>query len=236
MSALALLLAFTVVVALPAYTFYHLFHSGRTPAGVHWAPSGKNGLFAALDSSIKTILNVRETLKHGGKLPSANSHGFKFSTLLDGVIVALPMQNFKWLANLPETTASFYKAHEEQFQMSHTIPAVTTTDPELTKVLVKVLTRRSKGTVADLQDEMHWACQDVPYGRRDWQPLCLYPEVVRILAATSNRMLVGLPLCKWHLCDGEMAKLILMTRAQAATQSFCPTCQTMRRPLCRAPC
>ena len=196
MSAHLLLLALTIVVLLPAYTFSHLFHAGRTPKGLHWAPSGKDGLFAALDSSLKTALNVRNTFKRGEKLLSANSHGFKFSTLLDGATVALPMRNFKWLANLPETTASFYRAHEEQFKMSYTIPAATTTDRELTMILVKVLTRRSKGTVADLQDEMQWACQDVPYGGHEWQPLCLHPEIVRILAVTTNRMLVGLPLCK----------------------------------------
>jgi hypothetical protein len=173
-----------------------LFHSGRTPKEIRWAPSGKNGLFAALDSSIKTALDLRGMLQHAEKLPAASSYGFKFSTLLDGAMVALPMRNFKWLANLPETTASFYKAHTEQFQMNYTIPAATITDPGFTKILVKILTRRSKGTVADLQDEIKWVCQDVPYGGHEWQPLCLYPEVVRILAATTNRMLVGLPLCK----------------------------------------
>lgn len=196
MSAHLILLGFTILVVLPVYTFSHLFHSGRTPKEVRWAPSGKNGLFAALDSSIKTALNVRGMLQHGEKLPAASSHGFKFSTLLDGAIVALPMRNFKWLANLPETTASFYKAHTEQFQMNYTIPAATITDPGFTKILVKILTRKSKGTVADLQDEIKWACQDVSYGGHGWQPLCLYPEVVRIIAATTNRMLVGLPLCK----------------------------------------
>lgn len=106
------------------------------------------------------------------------------------------MRNFKWLANLPETTASFYKAHSEQFQMDYTIPAATVTDPAFTKILVKALTRRSKGAVAGLQDEMQWACQDVSYGGREWQDMCLYPELTRILAATTNRVLVGLPLCK----------------------------------------
>jgi hypothetical protein len=191
-----LLLAFTIVVVLPAYTFSHLFHSGKTPKGIHWAPSGKDGLFAALDSSIKTFLNVRKMLERGAKLPSAGSHGFKFSTLLDGAIVALPMRNFEWLANLPETTASFYRAHSGQFQLGYTLPAATITDPEFTRILVKVLTRRSKGTVADLQDEIQWACRNVTYGGREWQPLCLYPEVLRILTVTTNRMLVGRPLCK----------------------------------------
>jgi hypothetical protein len=201
MSAYLLLLAFTILVVLPAYTFSHLFHSGRTPKEIRWAPSGKDGLFAALDSSLKTALDVRKMLKHGEKLHSAGSHGFKFSTLLDGAIVALPMRNFKWLANLPETTASFYKAHSEQLQMAYTIPAATNTDPEFARILGKVLTRRSKGTVADLQDEMQWACRDVTYGGREWQPLCLYPEVVRILSITTNRMLVGLPLCKRYRCE-----------------------------------
>jgi hypothetical protein len=238
MSTRLILLALSIVVVLPAYTLYHLFHHGQKPRGLSWAPSGKNGLLAALESTVVTALDVRKTLERSQDLPTARSHGFKFSTILDGAIVALPMRNFKWLANLPETTASFYKAHEEQFKMSYTIPAATTTDPELTKILVKVLTRRSKGTVADLQEEIQWACQDVPYGGREWKPLCLYPEVVRILAATSNRMLVGLPLCKCHHCGltpRTMGKPLLTIR-QAVTRSYCPSCQIMRRQLCRTRC
>lgn len=196
MSARLLLLAFAILLALPAYTFYHLFHSGQKPEGLYWAPSGKNGIFAALDSSVRTALDLRKTLRHGERLPSARSHGFKFSTFLDGAIVALPARNFKWLANLPETTASFFKAHEEQFKMSYTIPGATITEPELTRTLVKLLTRRSKGAVGDVQDEIQSACQDVPYGGREWQPLGLFPEVSRILSTTTNRMLMGLPLCK----------------------------------------
>jgi len=193
---LLLLLALTLAVALPAYSFWHLFHSGRTPKGLYWAPSGENGLFAALDSSVKTVMDIRKMLKHGEKISSASSHGFKFSTLMDGAIVALPTRNFKWLANLPETTASFYKAFEERLMISYTNPAATITDRELSKMMVKVLTRRSKGTVADLQDEVQWACQEVTYGGPEWQTLCLYPEVLRILGPTSNRMLLGLPLCE----------------------------------------
>lgn len=196
MSALFLSLAFTILVVLPAYTFFHLFHSGRTPKGVHWAPSGKDGLFAALDSSVKTAIDICKMLKHGERIPSASSHGFKFSTLMDGAIVALPVRNLKWLSNLPETTASFYKAFEERLMISYTNPAATITDRKLSKMMVKVLTRRSKGTVADLQDEVQWACQEVTYGGPEWQTLCLYPEVLRILGPTSNRMLLGLPLCE----------------------------------------
>jgi hypothetical protein len=203
----SLLLAFAIVVALPAYTFYHLFHSGKKPKGVYWAPSGKNGLFAALESSMNTAVDIRKTLKLNDKLPSARSYGFKFSTILDGAIVALPMRNFKWLASLPETTASFYKAHEEQLQLSYTVPAATLSDPGFIKILVKVLTRRSKSAVPGLRDEVEAAYQDVPYGGSEWQSLCLYREILRILNVTTNRMLVGLPLCKFRTQHRERQKL-----------------------------
>jgi hypothetical protein len=207
MSARQLLLAFVILVALPAYTFYHLFHSGRKPQGVYWTPSGKNGLFAALDSSVKAALDIRNTLKQSDSVPSARLHGFKFSTLLDGAIIALPIRHFKWLASLPETTASFYKAHEEQLQLSYTVPTATMSDPDIIKVLVKVLTRKSKSVVPDLRDEVEAAFQDVSYGGSEWQSLCLYPEILRILTATTNRMLVGLPLCKCQTSHHRVEKL-----------------------------
>jgi hypothetical protein len=209
MSARLILLALSIVVILPAYTLYHMFHSGKKPKGVYWIPSGKNGLFAALESSVNTAVDIRKTLEQSDKLPSARLYGFKFSTVLDGAIVALPMRNFKWLASLPETTASFYKAHEEQLQLSYTVPAATLSDPGFIKILVKVLTRRSKSAVPDLRDEVEAAYQDVSYGGSEWQSLCLYREILRILTVTTNRMLVGLPICEYRTQDRERQNLTL---------------------------
>lgn len=229
MSADMFSLTLAIACILPAYTFYQLFYSGQRPKGVPWGPSGKNGFFPALKSSIKTALDIRKTFTLSNVLPFAQSHGFMFSTVLDGAVVALPMRNLRWLANLPEKTASFYQAQEERIQMSYTIPADTLTDPDLTRLLVKVLTRRTKSVVSDMHDEIQSVCRDSSYAGSEWQSLCLYGELVRILSATSNRMLIGLPLCNYqvisliHEHDPNIE--------QVAIPNFCHDCQATLRQL-----
>lgn len=189
-------LASAIVLCTLGYILSNLFFSGSKPTGTPWGPCGKTGVRAALQSAIQTVLDVRKTLVLSGRLPAAESHGFIFSTMLDGAITALPMRNLKWLASLPEDVASFYDAQEDRIELRYTIPAATLSDPAVTKRLVKILTRRTKSMVPDLYNEIQHLCQQGVYTKSQWQPLCLYPEMVRILAATSNRMLVGKPLCK----------------------------------------
>lgn len=182
-----------------AYISYLLFFSGNLPKGVPWGPSGNNGILSALESAIHTALDVRAIFERSSVLPAAKSHGFAISTLLDGAFIALPLRNVKWLSTLPESIASLHSAQQDRLALSFTVPAATLTDPAATKLLVKIMTRRSKSTVPDLWDEVRHACQGNVFKGSDWQSLCLYPELLRISAATTNRMAVGLPLCKYEI-------------------------------------
>lgn len=187
-----ILLAFSTLL----YTVSQIFFTGKKPASIPWGPSGGHGVVAALDSAIKSAINIQQTLTLSQVLLIARSSGIMISTVLDGAMVVLPMRNLKWLSSLPEKTLSFHAAHEERLQLSYTIPAATLTDPDLVKLLVKILTRRTKGVVPEIHDEIGAICEDAAYGSLEWKPLCLSTEVLRLLTATSNRMLVGLPLCK----------------------------------------
>lgn len=192
-------IALAIGLAMIAYISHLLFFSGKLPEGVPWGPSGNNGILSALDSAVSTAMDVRAIFERSSVLPAAKSHGFAISTLLDGTFIALPLRNIKWLSTLPEGIASFYNAQQDRLALSFTVPAATLTDPAATKLLVKIMTRRSKSTVPDLCDEVRHACQENSCKGSDWQSLCLYPELLRISAATTNRMAVGLPLCKYEI-------------------------------------
>lgn len=185
-----------LIVTFLAHSVVQVFFRGQKPNATPWSPSGHHGMFAALQSALISTLDVRRILTLGGLLPGAQKTGFMISTALDGASVVLPMRNLKWLVAQSEETASFHAIHHERLQLRYTLPVAAFANLSVSRLAARVLTRRSKSTIPDIHEEIETMCTNAPYGHDvQWQPVTLYPEMQRILAATTNRLLVGLPLC-----------------------------------------
>lgn len=138
------------------------------------------------------------------------------SNLLDGALVVLPNRALKWCTNQP-ACLSFLVAHreynhqslhdrevmltdvttEQRFLLNYTLPDVRTSDPDIEKLLVKVLTRRSKGIVPELHAEMK-LLEGSPPKTTSWGKFNLQEEILKSLLVSTSRMLVGTPLCKYQ--------------------------------------
>lgn len=175
-----------LALAVAAHTLTQVFFEGNKPRRLPWAPSGTTGMLAALQSALASTLSIQRALTVGRLLPAAHNTGFKISTILDGTVVVLPPEQSQWLARLPETTASFNAKHYERLQLQYTLPAMTLTNPALARLITQLMTRRSKSAVPDVHDEIEAVCADAAYGGADWQSVCVFDEMQRILSAMTN--------------------------------------------------
>lgn len=195
-----------VLVSVPLYVLCQLFFAGTKPASTPWGPSGRVGVLAAMSSAYKNTIDVNKTLALCSQMATGQTSGVAISTMIDGVIVLLPLRHLRWLSSLPEDMLSMLAFHQERLQLSYTIPAATLGDPILTKLLVKLLTRRTKGTISEAHEEIMAICSKAPFvATGEWHSVCLSTVVLRMVTATTNKMLVGLPLCKpccrtWRPC------------------------------------
>lgn len=191
------LLLGAIIFAVP-FAIQQFFFCGKKPTSIPWGPSGRHGLIAALESAFRTFIDIQTTLLASCALPVAQSSGIMLSSIIDGALLVLPFRHLEWLSSLPEDTLSSIDSHEERLQSTYTMPAATLTDPDIAKLAIRVLMRHTKGTIPEVHDELIYACDRKVYGGYANESLCLSHELLRLLTSTTNRMLVGLPLCMYQ--------------------------------------
>lgn len=195
-SLITLALALLTLLTLTTSTLRVFFASSAPhPKNATWSPSHARGPLAALHSALHSTLNIKQTLLLGSQNASVQKPAFLISTVLDGAPLVLPLSDVSWLAALPNTVASMHALQYERLKLGDTLPSTVAMDPRVVRRVVKLLGQRSREMVAVVHREVREVCPKSLYGRGEWRCVGVHEEVMRILAATTNRFLVGEPLC-----------------------------------------
>ena len=74
----------------------------------------------------------------------------------------LPRQALKWVSRQADDTLGFLPAQADRFQLPYTLPDNGIAEPQVEKVLVKVLSRRTKAILPELHGEIDeaWTIED----------------------------------------------------------------------------
>ncbi|KIX02230.1 uncharacterized protein Z518_08169 [Rhinocladiella mackenziei CBS 650.93] len=117
---------------------------------------------------------------------------------LDGDVVLLPPSSIPWMISQPEHVLSVNGAHKHILQTKYTFPRPEIMDPTVHFDVIKSeLTRQVFAVTPDVCDEMAAAVDEI-WGKntKNFEDIKLFDSITKIIARTSNRVFVGLPLCR----------------------------------------
>ncbi|KAG6919290.1 hypothetical protein DXG01_007422 [Tephrocybe rancida] len=95
-----------------------------------------------------------------------------------------------------EDHLSFRHAFAEAIQMVYTLGPEVRRDAYHVEVLRTYLTRSLAKAFDDVQDEISAAFAEYIPATEEWTPVVALPTIMKIVSRSSNRLLVGLPLCR----------------------------------------
>ncbi|KIW80965.1 hypothetical protein Z517_03988 [Fonsecaea pedrosoi CBS 271.37] len=127
---------------------------------------------------------------------------------LDGEVVLLPPSNTSWLIAQPDNVLSVNGAHKHILQTRYTFPKPEIMDPTVHFDVIKSeLTRQVFNVTPEVCDELAAAVDQIWGSEADsdfeyysdadgWKTVVLFDSLTKIIARISNRVFVGLPLCR----------------------------------------
>ncbi|KAF7340466.1 hypothetical protein MVEN_01966900 [Mycena venus] len=122
---------------------------------------------------------------------------FRVARLFRWEYVVCGPKLIKDLASAPEHVVSFRKGIEESIQGKHTIGHDLSDNPYHVHAIRTSLTRNLHACFPDVRDEIVCAFNDIlQLQGSEWKSLPVLPTIMAIVARVSNRLFVGLPLCR----------------------------------------
>lgn len=116
-------------------------------------------------------------------------------------IVLLPPASTEWIINQPDDVLNVKEAHIEALQSDYTFtdPAVVR-QPYHEHVIKTDLTRQLGNLTMELVDELATGLDEIwGLDADQWKSVVVFKDMMAIIARTSNRIFVGLPLCEFLL-------------------------------------
>ncbi|KAI9710005.1 MAG: hypothetical protein M1820_003083 [Bogoriella megaspora] len=188
-------LALVVVVHLVR----NLLKKSPIPDSLPWvgkAPS--DGLFAETRACFKSFTNARSWMGEGYKKYSQRGKSYILPDFSGRPEIIVPNSQLRWLVENPDNVSSVSAAHYEMLEGEYAF-----LDPHLLQtvfhehVVHRNLARRLAGLIPGTWEEV---CRSIneTWGNdsTSWRPITAYPNMMRTIARASNRMFVGLPLCR----------------------------------------
>ncbi|TFY79744.1 hypothetical protein EWM64_g4273 [Hericium alpestre] len=121
---------------------------------------------------------------------------FRIAHLNNWTVVATSPQLVEDIRKAPDDVLSFDEAIIRGLQIEYTIGLETSTNPYHINIVRSQLTRSLTGLFPEIRDELVSGCLDlIPAKENEWVKVPAYATVMKIVARTSNRIFVGLPLC-----------------------------------------
>ncbi|KAL1839097.1 hypothetical protein VTJ49DRAFT_1865 [Mycothermus thermophilus] len=111
--------------------------------------------------------------------------------------VLLPRSETPWITEQPDSVLNGHVRAIEDLQIEYTV-----TDPSLihkplhSKVITTSLTSQIGNLVPDVVDETAWAVEQVWGSPTEYQDVCVYDTMRKVIGHVSNRVFVGKPHCR----------------------------------------
>ncbi|KAG7092019.1 hypothetical protein E1B28_008402 [Marasmius oreades] len=183
----------SVVVLFLAYRYVNAY---RVKAKLDGIPTvGHNGIFSSYITAWQLLKDGRDVIEEGcRKYPN---RAFKVPT----------MQGYHIVVNGPKLVDELRRANEDDLSimaaMTDTLKAIYTISPTVNEnpyhvdVIRTPLTRNIGARFHEVQDEIRAAFKDnIPNAEDDWVEISVVKPIRNIVVRASNRLFVGLPLCR----------------------------------------
>lgn len=117
---------------------------------------------------------------------------------LTGNLVLLPVSQTNWIINTPDELLNTKEVHREGLQTEYTfLDANLVKHPYHEDVVKHELTRKLGGLTTEIMEELAAGFDEFwGFDTENWKEICVFENMMKIVARTSNRIFVGLPLCE----------------------------------------
>ncbi|KAM6503737.1 Cytochrome P450 [Amanita muscaria] len=156
---------------------------------------GPSGTLSSYIGAVRFLLHGREMLQEGYN--KYRGSFFKIPTLTSWIIIASGGPLIDEIRRAPNNALSATAAIREVLLTDLTVGPEQFDDPFNAEVIKGPLTRNIGAKFPDIQDEIAAAFEEyVPVKGDEWTKVKAYTTIMNVVCRTSNRMLVGLPLCR----------------------------------------
>ncbi|TFK29185.1 cytochrome P450 [Coprinopsis marcescibilis] len=167
---------------------------------------GGDGFISSYISAWKFVFNGHRIVQEGYE--KYNGRAFKIPTLMTGdrwLIVVSGKQMIEEVRKAPEDKLSFKEVGFELIQTDYVFGSkAARVDPYHIEVVRGPMTRGFPSRFADIKDEIVESFTDhMPAKPDEWTRIAVSDALLPIVARTSNRLFVGLPLCR----DSEFLRI-----------------------------
>ncbi|ESK85449.1 cytochrome p450 [Moniliophthora roreri MCA 2997] len=155
---------------------------------------GATGFLSSFGGSLKTFKHAREIIQEGYE--KYQGQLFKIPMYDYWQVIVTSPQLLDELRKAPDDVLSFPDATNASLQIEHTFGPEIHYDPYHTTVIKGALTRNIGNKFPEVRDEIAEAFSDEVPLTDDWSSHVLMGKVMRVVARATNRLFVGLPLCR----------------------------------------
>ncbi|KAG4434791.1 hypothetical protein IFR05_009726 [Cadophora sp. M221] len=210
----SLSLATFIIIIIGHNIYKRLFSRRSLPKSLPWI--GMNdGWFSRARTTAQTLFHTRDLVLEGYEKYSKKNLPFVLPNVTTGPEVILPMSQMEWLLRQPDSILSQNEVNRQFLQADYTMlhPRVVS-DTVHDDVIRKELTKLLGNYTEDVQDEIDFAFRKTwGVNTSDWVELPAYHTMLDIIGRISNRVLVGMPLCRdedYLKPSKEFARLVVV--------------------------
>ncbi|EXJ73202.1 uncharacterized protein A1O5_02962 [Cladophialophora psammophila CBS 110553] len=188
-----LAVVFVVVLGL----LYHRRQPKPSLPDLPWLNTKEGEWFTTLRARFRSTVNYKQSIHQAYDLYSKKNQSCIIGKL-NGDEIVLPVSSINWIINQPESVLSADEPHKDVLQTDYTFVHPVVVDKPLHHETIRSeLTRQLGALTMDIMDELGSAFDDI-WGTNttEWREICPFETLKLIIARTSNRVFVGLPLCR----------------------------------------
>ncbi|KAJ5041685.1 uncharacterized protein L3040_005257 [Drepanopeziza brunnea f. sp. 'multigermtubi'] len=203
--------------------FFWPFSRRSLPSSLNWA-GADDGLFSNARANFRSLFHTRELVQEGYYKYSKNNLPFVLPNITTGPEVILPMSQMDWLLQQPDTVLSQTEVNRQFLQADWTMlhPKIIQ-DGIHADVIKREMTKFLGDFTEDVEEEIDYAFRTL-WGTdtKNWVQVSAYHTMLDVIARVSNRVLVGLPLCRDEEYLDSSKSFARFVVVQAAAISQCP--------------
>ncbi|KIV98586.1 uncharacterized protein PV09_09620 [Verruconis gallopava] len=193
----------------------------RLPTTIPWIGKDASKLFAETRAHFASFSRIRQWLKIGYDKYSSKGQAYILPDFSGKPEVIIPNSEIRWLLDQPDTVLSAAALHYDTLAGAYafTHPRILR-EPFHEHVVHRNMGRRIGDLIEDLWDEIGCAIDDT-WGKDTgiWKEVCVFDNMMHIIARASNRVFIGLPLCRNELYlksmeafTGDVSTAIILLR------------------------
>ncbi|KAI9769616.1 MAG: hypothetical protein M1839_003618 [Geoglossum umbratile] len=230
------LVSFVLVSLALFYIHSRLFSQASLPDGLPWI-GAEGTAFSRARAVLLSVVKTRQFLEEGYykvyisfpvSHPKQKNTGLTESqyskqnkpyvlpNLLTGPEVIIPMSQLRWLLEQPESTLSQNEVNRQFLEADYTMlhPNIIR-DTVHEHVIRRELTGQVGALTGDMVEEIEFALeQNWGVDTKEWKEVPVYDTIADVIRRISNRVLVGLPLCRnkdYLASSGSFSRNVVIT-------------------------